>query len=359
MRRKIAISLGILLTILYPTVFFLFGKKSVQIVRWISNYEEEKSRKWNCLRTVFLFDKDERLYEVQFYPPFEGEFLGFRQNDDLKKIIAKWGKPSKAYDFATSYNNRITKCKALIYQREGGEISFHFASDIWGTYGLEYIKFHKVNPDIPKGVRMGMKKEELERILGTPNFSVPEKKARMLPILFLFSLFAVSFWTAFLVNSLPRGKDLAHKISFFLFSTLIALAFLACVWTSLNLIKLFLIKPPISVNALQLSLGAFLFGCRFMLIPSILLGGLFTWLEYGARVKLVWQISVIVLIAVFFSLLMSFSSQPLNITNFPPSLKARVFTAFKDILSPLNSLFFYPFLLLIWFSSLRSNQSET
>jgi len=219
MRRKIAISLGILLTILYPTVFFLFGKKSVKITGWSFDYFEEKSKKWNCKDTSLLFDKEGKLYEVEFDLPDEGEFLGFRRDDNPEKVIAKWGKPSEVEEYATrGYKEEVDRYKYLIYKRDGGEIQFEFASYGFKEghhYELKTISFDKVNPPLPKGIKMGMSREEVMRILGKPDSSSDFKDVLIMPFLFALSYLIGSFWTAFLVDFLPRGrKELTKSFSF-------------------------------------------------------------------------------------------------------------------------------------------------
>ena len=56
MRRKIAISLGIALTIICPAIVLLFGKQSVRITGWSFDYNAEKSKEWNCRETNFLIN---------------------------------------------------------------------------------------------------------------------------------------------------------------------------------------------------------------------------------------------------------------------------------------------------------------
>jgi hypothetical protein len=369
MRRKIAISLGILLTILYPTVFFLFGKQSVKITGWSLDYYEVKSKKWNCKDTSLLFDKEGKLYEVEFDLPYEGEFLGFRQDDNPEKVIAKWGKPSEVEEYATrGYKDEVDRYKYLIYKRDGGEIQFEFAS--YGfkeghPYELKTISFDKVNPPLPKGIKMGMSREEVMRILGKPDSSSDFKDVLIMPFLFALSYLIGSFWTAFLVDFLPRGRKRAHKIFLFLMSSFIALIIFACCRFSLlnfeqllkggGFSKIFSFFPPeedIYAKFIFPFLG-------FFLIPSLLMGGLFTWLEYGPKKKPILHISVIVLLSILFAFFLTFPTRLYTVSFYPLPFKTALFLAFKSVLLPMLRIASYPLLLAIWFSSLRSNQSET
>jgi hypothetical protein len=364
MRRKIAISLGILFTILYPAIVFLFGKQSVKITGWSFDYFEVKSKKWNCKDTSLLFDENGRLYEVEFDLPYEGEFLGFRQDDNPEKVIAKWGKPSEVEEYATrGYKNEINRYKYLIYKRDGGEIKFEFAS--YGfkeghPYELQTISFDKVNPPLPRGIKMGMSREEVMRILGKPDSSSVWEDILIMPFLVALSYLIGSFWTAFLVDFLSRGRTRAHKIFLFLMSSFIALIIFACTSASFSLFKEFLEEGNLSKIATHLPFESIdVFFALLLVLPSLILGGLFTWLEYGPKKKPILHISVIVLLSILFAFFLSFPTHLYTVSFYPIPFKATLFLAFKSISLPMLRIASYPLLLAIWFSSLRSNQSET
>mgnify|MGYP003880478217 CR=1 FL=1 len=301
--------------------------------------------------------------------PYEGEFLGFLKADNPEKVIAKWGKPSKEYECATrGYKNEIFKYKFLIYQREEGEIKLQFASyggEKGNPYELQSISFHKVNPNLPKGIRMGMRKEGVERVLGKPDFSTAWKDVRILPLLIAFSFLFGSFWTAFLVDFIPRGKKRAHKVILLLMSSFISIVIFLFCRVSILIFEEFLregnltkISSSLPVPSEDIFVKLLLPFLGFLLIPSLLLGGLFTWLEYGPHIKPIWRISVIVLIAVLFSFLLAFPTRLFTLSIYPAPFKVNLYLAFKSTLLPMLRLSSYPLLIAIWFFALRSNQKE-
>jgi hypothetical protein len=209
-------------------------------------------------------------------------------------------------------------------------------------------------------MKMGMSREEVMRILGKPDSSTAFKDIRILPFLLALSVLIGSFWTAFLVDFLPKGKKRAHKIFLFLMSSFIALVIFACTSASFSLFKEFLKEGNLSkiTTHLPFESKAVLFAL-LLVLPSLVLGGLLTWLEYGPKKKPILHISVIVLLSILFAFLLSFPTRLYTISFYSIPFKTTLFLAFKSILLPMLRIASYPLLLAIWFFSLRSNQSET
>jgi hypothetical protein len=115
-----------------------------------------------------------------------GTIGGIKFGASEREIDAKLGKP-------ISISRTASDEMWCFYDRKGGYIGVHFWKD-----DADAVMLVQDNPELTSGIRMGMAREEVMRILGPPNAIEEAKERKGSPLLAFLIIVALSFWGTYL-----------------------------------------------------------------------------------------------------------------------------------------------------------------
>lgn len=363
MKKIIALIFGILFTCLYPVMLFVGLRTPPRIEESYWDYKKLRGEEKNieCDKITFYFNREDKLYAISCKLPLEKELMGFRRSDTPEKVIKKMGKPLKDSEITLKPGGVYHTLRSLVYRKNGGYMSFHF-STIGDWTSLDTIYLGGESQKLLKRIRLGMSKEELRKIYGDPDKTYEKKRSAIAPYLFLLSLLCSSFWTVFLIDSLPSRKKRAHKIVLFLLSSFIAGVVLLLFCTISFRVSQYITKevPRLYVHDFwQEWVNYFLPAIAYFIPPFLFLGGLFTFLEYPPKWKKIWLYAMTVLLCLLFAFFLAIPSEfvyfkLLYVISFWQAMKA----AFRESICLILILTFYGLILILWHHLLRSPREK-
>lgn len=306
---KIASWFGIVLTILAFAIYFLM-EKHFSTTFLLLEYKSLRGIKG--FEGTVLFDDNQQLIEAAFSFTKGISIAGIEGSDSPNDVIKKLGKPDFRGESITKYlyipkkkREAMTFFKefvpdmefrtlSLVYLRDGGIVQANFINGkLW------LLSFKGGNPPLPYGIKMGMRVQELEDILGNGERHFPRHnpggkrlESWMLPII-------NAFWPILFYSLLRRKKENFNKFWFF---------FLA--WLILCFVDLGINEAFPFFSALSQGLVSFGFLLSLMLAfayPSFLSGtallALLILLElFPSHWKLNWRVLLIALYIIFVAL---------------------------------------------------------
>jgi hypothetical protein len=185
------------------------------------------------------------------------------------------------------------------YDRKGGYIGVHFLRD-----DADAVMFVQDNPELTSGIRMGMAREEVMRILGAPDAIEEAKERKGIFLLAFLIIVALSFWGTYLSLILPRFR---FKFGWFSALILNSIFFgILCFAFTAFYIRVerylahteFSLYPPLLVELPKWATNLPLLGVMFSL-AGLPLGAMATFLLYAKhlrRKRFLYLFSLIVLI---------------------------------------------------------------
>jgi hypothetical protein len=190
-RRKVFIICGVIITLVVLALPFVL-KKRLLIVK-ASRYIYLKRKEGYQL--ILYFDRQGQLWEAmaRFNSP-SGTIGGIKLGASEREIDAKLGKP-------ISISRTASDEMWCFYDRKGGYIGVHFLRD-----DADAVVFVQDNPELTSGIRMGMGKEEVMRILSAPDAIEEANERKGSPLLAFLIIVALSFWGTYLSLILPRFR---------------------------------------------------------------------------------------------------------------------------------------------------------
>ncbi|MBC7327886.1 hypothetical protein H5T87_07195 [bacterium] len=218
-RRKIAIYIGICLSVLLLIIYFLSERY------FPKRYYSYIYRAKGGYPISLSFDKEGRLINASYDLGKRIEISGLWAGDTVKEVIRKLGKPRLARGAEAKYliilrkepsyfveaeRGKTISSLSLVYYRQGGRMILNFLDG-----KLLTVQFLGGNASLPEGIRMGMRKKDVEEKLGKLEFYASPRVAH--PIFDWFRTI-VSIFLVVLVYSLlrERGYRLASWLLFLL-----------------------------------------------------------------------------------------------------------------------------------------------
>jgi hypothetical protein len=213
MKLKLVIYLVIILTVMMLGLHYLYNKYFVSY----SEYWDYGGRKTPYGVSGVIFNMKGRMKAIDFSPKGNVEIMGIRADDTLEDVIRKLGKPSRIGKMRREegYLGKKTVLTVVEYNRgKRGVIGLIFKDE-----RLDTIFFSGGNPALPLGLKMGMKQEEVRKILGPPT-KMETPRSSTYRFGFLDSIVEY-FWIVFLYSLIRRRMRLKgfplFLIAFFVF----------------------------------------------------------------------------------------------------------------------------------------------
>jgi hypothetical protein len=273
--------------------------------------------------------------------------MGIRADDTLEDVIRKLGKPSRIAKTEREEGYSGKKSERAIAEYNRGKRGF--IGLIFKDERLDTIVFSGGNPALPLGLKMGMKQEEVRKILGPPTKTIPHTSSTY-RFGFLDSIVEY-FWIVFLYSLIRRR--IRHK-GFPLF----LIAFLIFLFVSTIFYFLTDLLRQIAMGDVRLVFQGFfsLYSQLFLpsLISSIIGGGVLFSFEHIPFSKKPKQTFLIVLLVY---LVLSFISSAFFQYYLGVELPYTLPTAFLQL--PYNLLYFLLLFLFYLFLPKQTLQLST
>jgi hypothetical protein len=242
---------------------------------------------------ILYFDRQGKLWEIvaRFNSP-SGTIGGIKSGASEREIDAKLGKP-------ISISRRASDEMWCFYDRKGGYMGVHFWRD-----DADAVMFVQDNPELTSGIRMGMGKEEVMKMLGAPDAVEEAKERKGFPLFAFLIIIAVTLWGTYLSFILPRFR---FKFGWFSALILNSIVFgILCFASTVFYIRVerylahteFSLYPPLLVELPKWATNLPLFGAMFFL-AGFPLGAMETFLIYAKhlrRKRFLYLFSLMVLI---------------------------------------------------------------
>jgi hypothetical protein len=169
------------------------------------------------------FDKEGKLIIAE-YSHIEPEvsILGLKGKDLPGKLITKLGNPVRKESVRTTFKPPLKwgvlsplQWTSWVFPRSGGYVVVNLAETEKNKNGalvsIEFIGGHQLLLD---GLSIGLKKNEVEKLLGSPAFKqVTWEKPGLLFLVWL-PLLPIPFWWALIGKYLSEGKKLSSQLRF-------------------------------------------------------------------------------------------------------------------------------------------------
>ena len=270
MRRRLIIYIGVFLTVVMFALHYITGRYLVsRFEHW--DYKEPKGP--YGIRRI-IFDEEGRMRSIALMPKGDVEVMGVKANDTLDDVIRKIGKPQilrseKIYEHNYQLGKEV-EAKIATYKVGKGGMVLEFVNN-----RLREIYFARGNPRLPLGLKMGMNKEEVKKILGPPTESRTGTEVIYYRFYFL-DILVQCFWGALLYSWVRRWKFKPKWFHIFPIACIIFL-FVQIVITFLG---------PFLLESAFIEFRSSLAGIPLLLLPlhlpiSILIGAMAVYLEYN------------------------------------------------------------------------------
>jgi hypothetical protein len=288
-RRKVFIICGLFITLVVLALPFVLKKRPL-IVK-ASRYIYLKRKEGYQL--ILYFDRQGKLWELvaRFNSP-SGTIGGIKFGASEREIDAKLGKP-------ISISRTASDEMWCFYAKKGGYMGVHFWKD-----DADAVVFVQDNPELTSGIRMGMGKEEVMKMLGAPDAIEEARGRKGFPLLAFLIIVALSFWGTYLSSILPRFR---FKFGWFLALILNSILF-GILWFAFIVFYIrverylahteFSLYPPILVEIPKWATNLPPLGVMFFIV-GLPLGAMATFLIYAKhlrRKRFLYLFSLIVLI---------------------------------------------------------------